>query len=336
MTDSHGPSRRGPTMSVEPNPSTMPGLVPGPNSLFETQMLGTMISAILYGIVVMLCFDCFKLLFKNSNDATAPSRPVRRFLVFFILMMFLLSTVSLVQGMLISVTSVFRGYNFPSLPGGAPFVLPFSIWASDGFMLWRCAILYQGIPPFSRTLLLCFISLVWLAAFGSGMSLFFSPSSMRLPTLLIVSFSTFFNIIISVMIVVRLVRHQSYLRKVLGPGHGSPYTRIMAMTVESAALLILVGIPYVFLVGYQNPDGSMMLLSLLPQICSISPLLIVSRVAQGRATMDMPSEPDEKAWKKMEKHLGLGTLRFDSRTMSMDSILSFPELKDLEIVHMVP
>lgn len=69
------------------------------------------------------------------------------------------------------------------------------------------------------------------------------------------------------MIVVRLVRHQSYLRKVLGPGHGSPYTRIMAMTVESAALLILVGIPYVFLVGYQNPDGSMMLLSLLPQIC---------------------------------------------------------------------
>jgi hypothetical protein len=101
----------------------------------------------------------------------------------------------------------------------------------------------------------------------------------------------------------------------------------MAMTVESAALLILVGIPYVFLVAYQNSNGSMMLLSLLPQICSISPLLIVSRVAQGRASMDMPSE-DDKDWKNMVMHLGLGTLRFD-KTMSMSSV-SLPYLPDLE------
>ncbi|KAF8908191.1 hypothetical protein CPB84DRAFT_1744363 [Gymnopilus junonius] len=317
--------------------NSTPGLVPGPNSRYETQMLGTMISAILYGIVVMLCFDCFKLLLKKrSKETTAPSKPMRWFLAFFILMMFLLSTVSLIQGMLVAVTSIFRGYSFPSLAGGAPFVLPFSIWASDGFMLWRCAILYQNIEPFWRTILLCFISLVWLAAFGSGMSLFFSSPAMRLPTLLIISFSTVFNVAISVMIVIRLVRHQSYLRKVLGPGYGSPYTRIMAMTVESAALLIIVGIPYVFLVGFQNSDGSMMLLSLLPQICSISPLLIVSKVAQGRAAMDMPSELDEKAWKKMEKHLGLGTLQFDSRRLSMDSIMSIPDLKCPEIIHMVP
>jgi hypothetical protein len=102
----------------------------------------------------------------------------------------------------------------------------------------------------------------------------------------------------------------------------------MAMTVESAALLIVIGIPYVFLVAYQNPDGSMMLLSLLPQICAISPLLIISRVAQGRASMDMPSEDDED-WKKMQIHLGLETLRFDSKTMSMSSI-SFPDLPDLD------
>jgi len=102
----------------------------------------------------------------------------------------------------------------------------------------------------------------------------------------------------------------------------------MAMTVESASLLIVIGIPYVFLVAYQNSSGSMMLLSLLPQICAISPLLIVYRVAQGRASMDMPSE-DDKDWKAMQIHLGLGSLRFDTRTMSMNSI-SFPDLPDLE------
>ncbi|PPQ96692.1 hypothetical protein CVT26_010244 [Gymnopilus dilepis] len=345
MTASHVPSRRGATMSVSVEPTALPitsfsapGLVPGPNSLYETQMLGTMFAAILYGVVLMLCFECFKRLSKKAKERNVdiPSKSMRRFLVFFILVMFLLSTLSLIQGMLVAVTSIFEGNSFPTLPGGAPAVLPFSIWASDGFMLWRCAILYRGIEPFLRTLLLCFISLVWLAAFGSGMSLFFSSYSMRLPTLLIVSFSTILNIIVSAMIVIRLTRHKIYLRKVLGPGHGSPYTRIMAMTVESAALLIIVGIPYVFLVGIQNQDGSMMLLNLLPQICTISPLLIVSRVAKGRAAMDMPSELDEKAWKKMENHLGLGSLRFDSRTLSMNSIMSFPELKDPEIVHMVP
>jgi len=103
----------------------------------------------------------------------------------------------------------------------------------------------------------------------------------------------------------------------------------MAMTVESAALLIVIGIPYVFLVAYQNPNGSMMLLSLLPQICSISPLLIICRVAQGRASMDMPSE-DDKDWKKKEMHLGLGTLHFDTRTMSMNSSNSFLDQPDLD------
>jgi len=312
-------------MSVEQTSSTLPGLVPGPNSLLETQMLGTMISAILYGIVVTLSFDCFKLLFKKN--ITVPSRPMRRFLVFLILTMFLLSTLSLIQGMLISSTSIFRGYNFPSLPGGAPYVLPFSIWAADAFMLWRCAILYQGIPRLARIALLCFISLVFVAALASGLLLFFtfSESWMRLPTLLIVSSSTLFNVIVSVLIVVRLIRHQIYLRNVLGPGHGSPYTRVMAMTVESASLLILVGIPYVFLVAYQDSAGSMMLLSLLPQICAISTLLIIYRVADGRAAMEMPSEDHD--CKNLENPLG--NLRFDKRSISLSSIY-LPDLYDLD------
>lgn len=285
-------------------------------------MLGTIISAVAYGIVVMLSLDCFKLLFRRN--ITVPSRPMRRFLVFFISFMLLLSTLALIQGVLVSATSVFRGKSFPSLSGGAPFVLPLSIWASDGFMLWRCAVLYQGISRTARVALLSFISLVFLAALGSGISLFVNPLSGRLPTLLIISFSTLFNVIICVLIVVRLIFHQIYLRSVLGPGHGSPYTRIMAMTVESAALLIILGIPYVFLVAYQNSNGSMFVLLLLPQICAISPLLIVYRVAQGRAAMQMPAE--EKLGGK------LGSLHFDSgstRSSSPDS-LYISGLSDLE------
>ncbi|PPQ96714.1 hypothetical protein CVT26_010266 [Gymnopilus dilepis] len=311
-------------MSLEQRTTTFPGLISDHDVLYETQMLGTMISAILYGIVIMLSADCLILLLKR--DAAVESRRLQRFLVFFVVSLFLLSTLSLIQGMLISATSIFRGHSFPSLPGGTPFALPFSIWISDGFMLWRCATLYQGITPLSRRILLLFISLVWLAAFGSGLSLFFKPSKMRLPALLIISFSTILNVVICTMIIARLVFHKIYLRKVLGPGHGSLYTKIIAMTVESAALLILVGIPCMFLVAYQNSNGSMMLLSLLHQICSISPMLIVLRVARGRASVEMPStarDDRRRTWQKRTE--AIESLHFDSRTSTMSNNSEAPE-----------
>ena len=121
------------TMSLEQRMTTFPGLISDHDVLYETQMLGTMISAILYGIVIMLTADCLILLLKK--DAAVESRRLQRFLVFFVVSLFLLSTLSLIQGMLISATSIFRGHSFPSLPGGTPFALPFSIWISDGFMV---------------------------------------------------------------------------------------------------------------------------------------------------------------------------------------------------------
>ena len=56
-----------------------------------------------------------------------------------------------------------------------------------------------------------------------------------------ISLSTLINIILAVLIVSRLVYHRRYIRNALGEQHGSPYTNIITMCIESSALMVIVG-----------------------------------------------------------------------------------------------
>jgi len=278
----------------------------------KVQMLGTIVGAALYGGTVMLYVDCFSLLLRQhrnnlSDRIRNPSKNMRHFLFFFISLLLLLATLAEIQAIMVTTVSIFGGPSkVPALAEGAPVVLPFSVWSSDAFMvselslqehclsliqdqLWRCTILYQGIPRSLRLTLLAFISLVFLASLGtitslviegttnhtdlllifigSGITIFMNSITQRLPILLMVSFSTFLNIVVCLLIVLRLTFHQKYLQMVLGPGHGSAYTRVKAMSVESASLLIALGIPFVILVAANSHNGSMFVLLLYPQVC---------------------------------------------------------------------
>ena len=61
------------------------------------------------------------------------------------------------------------------------------------------------------------------------------------------SLSTLVNIILAVLIVSRLVYHRRYIRNTLGVGHGSPYTNIITMCVESSALMVIATVLYTVL-----------------------------------------------------------------------------------------
>jgi len=160
----------------------------------KVQMLGTIVGAALYGVTVMLYVDCFSLLLRqhrnNLNDRIRnPSKNMRHFLFFFISLLLLLATLAEIQAIVVTTVSIFGGPSkVPGLAEGAPVVLPFSVWSSDAFMvselslqenrlslmqdqLWRCAILYQGIPRSFRLTLLAFICLVFLASLGTIPSL---------------------------------------------------------------------------------------------------------------------------------------------------------------------
>jgi len=66
------------------------------------------------------------------------------------------------------------------------------------------------------------------------------------------SLSTLVNIIVAVLIVSRLVYHQRHVRNTLGVQHGSPYTDVITMCVESSALMVIVGSLYV--IAYFVPE----------------------------------------------------------------------------------
>jgi len=95
-------------------------------------MLGTIISAIAYGIVIVLSGNCFLLLLKKRGIY---SNRMRFFLLIYVTVMFLLSTLAIILSIRGITLLIFQGVDSPSLVGPAPATLPLAIWGADGFMV---------------------------------------------------------------------------------------------------------------------------------------------------------------------------------------------------------
>ena len=80
------------------------------------------------------------------------------------------------------------------------------------------------------------------------------------------SLSTLVNIILAVLIVSRLVYHRRYIRNTLGVEHGSPYTNVITMCVESSALMVIAGGLYTILY-FVSADGEGFIFDIIPHIC---------------------------------------------------------------------
>ena len=105
-------------------------LVPGPDVYLEFRMLGTIISAIAYGIVIVLSGNCFLLLVKQGGIY---SNRMRLFLLIYVTVMLILSTLAIILSIWESMLLIFQGVDPPV--GAAPPTLPLAIWGADGFMV---------------------------------------------------------------------------------------------------------------------------------------------------------------------------------------------------------
>jgi hypothetical protein len=135
-------------------------------------MLGTVISAIAYGIVIVLSGSCFLLLLKKRGIY---SNRMRLFLLVYVTIMYLLSTLAITQSIcgIVMTLLIFRDINVPRLSplltGSSPPTLPLAIWGADGFMvfqlqIWRCVILYQDIAGGPRILVIVLLSLLSISS----------------------------------------------------------------------------------------------------------------------------------------------------------------------------
>ncbi|KIM47135.1 hypothetical protein M413DRAFT_23397 [Hebeloma cylindrosporum] len=237
----------------------------------KTQLLSTIFSAVAYGIVIVLSANCFHLFQKKRG---VYSNRMRIFLPIYILVMLFSSTWELVGSICLYMQTFTPVHASEFLY--RPFGLLVAMCGADWFMIWRCLVLYQDISQVPRVAIILLLSLLSLASLVFGIAVFVEDVTFMVELIdayaAFMSLSAFANIILATLIVVRLVYHQRNVRNALGAEHGSPYTNIITIGLYASMYFWM-----------DSPLGTNFMFDITPHICVISPLLIVYRVALGRA-----------------------------------------------------
>ncbi|KAF8965395.1 hypothetical protein BDZ97DRAFT_2057970, partial [Flammula alnicola] len=221
------------------------------------------IPGIAYGIVITLSLNCFQYTWKTEYSYSRRTRPL---MLVYIALMFAFATLAYIQvtiTMIRDLVGLSTGNDLFHLYGSTPLSLPFTVWGADGLMIWRTASLYKGVSSgLARATILCILSLLSLAI------------------------SAFVNVVLAFLIVSRLWYIQRRLRQInlLHPKQNSNYTRII--TIVAYSVLHAIGTQGSNQFHEEVVLWSLIPFVLIPQICVISSLLIVYRVALGRSAAE--------------------------------------------------
>ncbi|EMD34971.1 hypothetical protein CERSUDRAFT_124979 [Gelatoporia subvermispora B] len=96
------------------------------------------------------------------------------------------------------------------------------------------------------------------------------------------SLSMSLNILLTILLAIKLLYMRRIIVATIGPQHGKMYTDITAMIIECALPYALVSLVFIVLYGIGN-TAETLFLPLLAQVECITPMLVLLRVARGRA-----------------------------------------------------
>ncbi|KAJ7769392.1 hypothetical protein B0H16DRAFT_1452588 [Mycena metata] len=257
---------------------------------------GVFLSGVAYGILFTITAQTLLLFSQLPKDKTP------RLLIAYIIAIFVLASVGFGGNAKFNQMTYIDDRNYPGGPNAYTVdfystlvnMLSFGAyilmsWMADGLVLWRFTLIWEV-----KYWLSAFPLLMFLGSVGSSIALFisiarhrdtfWSEKSMQFG-LAYWSLSIALNIILTLSIVARiwLVRRQVHALAGDSPRHSAiHYVSIAAMLIESAALYATWSM--VFLICYaRNTPLQNLLLPPLGQVQGIAPLLILFRVAQGRA-----------------------------------------------------
>ncbi|KAJ3563324.1 hypothetical protein NP233_g9012 [Leucocoprinus birnbaumii] len=303
-------------------------------------LYGSLLATLAYGVVATLSAICLLVLRQNR----IPIRH-RRAQFVYVLLLFTLSTLGLVFQVKITQAGFIEqrdfddgtaGYGGPAAYLGKLFdhstdpvfkgwmsCLVITNWFCDGILLWRCIVLYEDNrfwPKFFRFLPACLLT----ASFVTGilhLKQITAPddsswATSHFPfnfTILYGVVALFVNIILTTMITIRLYIHRRRAVRALGPGHGSDFTSVISMLIESAVLaevfVIAFLVPYALRHWFCN-----IIIQPLIQVQAIAPLLIIYRVAQGKAMTSLPQHDNTgRSARSQSRHSTLSSLGLGSR-----------------------
>jgi hypothetical protein len=280
-------------------------------------LYGAIVTAILYGIVVVYYSMCARSLWRRIRTHEGAPRK-NWFFFLYVNFIFALSTLYVAANSQITQLGFINNRDYPGGPSAyesntssAPLNVAFVVsnWCADALMIWRCIVVYRDsrfhpfVAGFAYLMLLASVvtGSLWViivsqpAQSGSGWMSF----NYLFPYL---SVSLAINILICILTVVRLLYHRACISKVLGPAYGMLYAGFAAMIIESAAVYAICSLFYLVPFAVNSPLADAFL-QILGEAQVIAPLLIIYRVSEGKAwTRDMATRlapPDSQAIRRM-------------------------------------
>ncbi|KAH8101397.1 hypothetical protein BXZ70DRAFT_891760 [Cristinia sonorae] len=261
----------------------------------EATLVGFDIVFCAYGVHVTMFFLCLSMLWGQRK-----TRPRQTYVwIAYIVILFILGSLANGINMKVNVLMYVDNRDYPGGPTAYDkdtFSVPINLicttacilgaWFQDALLLYRFHVIMRAtwwmmiVPTIlyvASIILSCFL-LNSLIEPGSNL---WQHSNVNL-SLAYWSTTIATNVILTIFIVGKLVRMRMEMRRVMGNNFHVPYLSISAMLVESAGLYTAFGLA--FLIPYaQNLTINIVFFSMLRQIQYIAPLLIILRVAQGRA-----------------------------------------------------
>ncbi|KAG2159086.1 uncharacterized protein EDB93DRAFT_1117966 [Suillus bovinus] len=299
----------------------------------------TVVSAVAYGIDVALYFMCFHLLFKQIITRTNYKQPL--FLLIYITVSFILGTLFIASLADFTQLAFIEDRNYPGGPSAFEnhmFSMPIDnlgnvtgiliMLLTDALVVWRCMIVYTGcrfplwiimIFPWLMFAACIVMALMWLVQVTTTIASFWNSINFTIPILVL---SLALNIIITIAVALRLLTFRYCVSKALGSNHGTRYISVAAMIIESAAIYSTFSVGFLTLFALNNPIYETFI-EALPQVQMIAMLLIIFRVAQGKAwskdsvNSSMTSEPQPNSIGNMvfASRNGCGTITSSSLTL---------------------
>ncbi|CAA7266666.1 unnamed protein product [Cyclocybe aegerita] len=266
-----------------------------PDANVKLWLVGTLLGTVAYGVIIVICFGC-TINYLQSSERRDGSLDVGyrkgttfgRFFMPYIIWMCLLSTLAVVCNCIALVNVLFPP------PGGVGDVttrfvrfgsavsLIAASWASDALVIWRCVILYEDASRTLRFSIDVLLSTMALISLGLGLTYLATSLTILNEFMFIFALATSIcNAIMTTLIVLRLWYHQRFIQKALGSEYASPYARVIAMCVESAALIVVFNLAHVCW-HFNSGFGLILPHQLLVHVYGISALLILYRVLDGR------------------------------------------------------
>lgn len=262
---------------------------------------GSIIAVILYGIVVALFFQCMSALLLPVHFTR---KNVQWGLVAHTVAMFSILTIGVGMNRYVFSMSYIDGREFTGIDGLLPgpigyesivfstprafgyaayFVNPLNQWLADGFLLYRCSVIYS-----KNYWAIALPFLVYLASIGTGILWLYHAASLNGYS--VSAEITYFivclllNVLLTLMIIARLVLHRRNIRNAIGAsfGAGGMYASIITMLVESAALYAIGYLLYIVSFA-SNGYAGYIFTPPLGEIQVIAPFMIILRVANRSA-----------------------------------------------------